>query len=91
MQTPQRVGGLFQLGVILLFIALLLQNVTLAGGDYRPVLIVALLLTLLADACFVAVFIRGRLAARSAAIVLLLPTIFVVADFLRRAPGTFAR
>jgi len=76
--------------VPLLILALILQTVTLANQDYSTVLIVALALTLVADCCFVAAFIRGRLAARCVSIVLMLPTVFVVADFMRRAPHSFS-
>ena len=69
--------------------ALILQNITLASEEYRTVLIVALLLTLAADICFATAFVRGSLAARCASVVLMLPTLFVVADFLRRAPHSF--
>ena len=68
-----------------MILALILQTITLASQDYRTVLIVALGLTLVADSCFVAAFIRGRLAARCASAVLMAPTVFVVADFMRRA------
>jgi len=70
--------------------ALVLQTITLASQDYRAVLIVALALTVVADSCFVAAFIRGRLAARCFSVVLMLPTLFVVADFMRRAPYSFS-
>jgi F0F1-type ATP synthase assembly protein I len=68
-----------------MILALVLQTITLASQDYRTILIVALVLTLIADCCFVAAFIRGRLLARCASVVLILPTVFVVADFVRRA------
>ena len=74
----------------LLIVALILQTITLASQDYRTVLIVALVLTLVADCCFVAAFIRGRLAARCMSFVLMLPTVFVIADFMRRAPHSFS-
>ena len=73
-----------------MIVALILQTITLASQDYRTVLIVALVLTLIADSCFVAAFIRGRLAARAVSVVLMLPTVFVVADFMRRAPHSFS-
>ena len=85
MHTSSGIGGFFGVGVPLMIFALILQNITLASQDYRTVLIVALMLTLVADCCFVAAFIRGRLTARCVSIVLMLPTLFVVADFMRRA------
>jgi hypothetical protein len=90
MHTSSRIGWLFGVGVPLMVLALLFQTITLASQDYRAILIVALALTLVADCCFVAAFIRGRLAARCVSIVLMLPTVFVVADFMRRAPHSFS-
>ncbi len=71
-------------------LALALQTLTLASHRYRTVLIAALLLTFAADSCFVSAFVRGRLVARCASVLLMLPTVFVVADFLRRAPHSFS-
>jgi len=71
-------------------LALILQTITLASEDYRAVLIIALVFALLADGCFIAAFIRGRIVARCASVVLMLPTLFVVADFVRRAPHSFS-
>ena len=71
-------------------LALILQSITLASQDYRTILTVTLVLTLVADCCFVAAFIRGRLAVRCASVVLMLPTVFVVAGFMRRAPHSFS-
>ena len=73
-----------------MILALVLQTITLASQDYRTVLITALALTFVADSFFVAAFIHGRLIARCASVVLILPTAFVVADFLRRAPHSFS-
>ena len=69
--------------------ALLLQTITLASQDYRTILVTALALTLIADGCFVTAFIRGRLVARCVSVILMLPTVFVVADFMRRAQHLF--
>jgi F0F1-type ATP synthase assembly protein I len=90
MHTSSRIGWLFGVGVPLLIVALILQTITLASQDYRTVLIVALLLTLAADICFATAFIRGRIAARCASVILMLPTLFVVVDFVRRAPHSFS-
>ncbi len=51
-----------------MILALILQTITIASQDYRTVLIVALVLTLVADCCFVAALIRGHLAARCASV-----------------------
>jgi len=80
---------LFVLGVAFMVVALLLQNVTLAGGRYGVTLLAALGLAAAADACFVGVAWRGRGGWRVAAVVGALPTLFVVADFVRRAPDAF--
>lgn len=90
MQTSLHIGWLFGLGVLLITVALALQTITLASQDYRAILVAALTLTLIADGCFVAAFIRGRLAARVISVVLMLPTVFVVADFMRRASDFFS-
>jgi hypothetical protein len=85
MGTSPRIGWLFGVGASLMIIALILQNITLVSQDYRTVLILALVFAIVADSCFVAAFIRGRFAARCASVLLMLPTAFVVADFVRRA------
>ena len=72
-----------------MILALILQTITLASQDYRTVLVTALAFALVADGCFVAAFIRGHLVARCASVVLMLPTVFVVADFMRRARHSF--
>jgi hypothetical protein len=90
MHVPKHTGWLFGVGIPLMIVALTLQNVTLTTGDYRALLIVALALTVLADGCFMAAFVRGGLAVRCASVVLMLPTLFVVADFMRRAPHSFS-
>lgn len=90
MHTSRRIGWLFGAGVPLMLVALLLQTVTLASQRYGSVLIAALVLTIIADCCFVAAFMRGRLAIRCISVALMLPTVFVVADFMRRAPHSFS-
>jgi hypothetical protein len=90
MHTSSRIGWLFGIGVPLMILALILQTITLASQDYRTVLIVALVLTLIADSCFIAAFVRGRVVARCVSFALMLPTLFVVADFVRRAPHSFS-
>jgi hypothetical protein len=37
-------------------VALILQTITLASGDYRTVLVVGLVLSFIADICFIAAF-----------------------------------
>ena len=74
----------FIVGIPLLLIALFLQTVTLASQSYRSTLISALVFTALADLCFIYSFRRGGIFARILSIVYLLPTLFVISDFLRR-------
>jgi hypothetical protein len=87
--TSKNTGWLFATGITLIFFALVLQTVTLASGQYASVLLSALALTIIADLCFVAAFKRGSLTARCLSVALMLPTLFIVADFLRRAPHSF--
>lgn len=70
--------------------ALTLENITVVPREaYRGVLLSALAFTVAADVCLVVVVRRGRTWQRIVAIVLMLPTLFVIADFLRRAPYVF--
>jgi|GEM_PF-4957224 len=89
MQTSTRIGGLFGLGVLLLIVALFFQSVTLASPRYEGVLITALVCTILADVCFIQTFRLGGLVIRCLSGLFLLPTCFIVADFMRRAPYLF--
>lgn len=89
METSARIGLWFGLGVPLLFVEFLFQTVTLSGGRYAGVLTTALILTIIADVCFVQAFKRGGMAARCFSVLLVLPTLFVVADPIRRGPHLF--
>jgi hypothetical protein len=61
------------------------QIITLANGDYRRVLCIALLGMVAADVCCWVVFSRrGRM--RWAALAFAAPSLFIVCDFVRRAP-----
>lgn len=76
-------------GVLLILFALANSLVTLTGGHYGVVLLTALSSAAL-SVCFMAVpFYRGPLGWRIAAIVLASPALFVVSEFLRRAPFAF--
>lgn len=80
-----RSGLLLVLAGFSMAVALACQNVTVAGGNYRHVLVTALGAMLVADACGVIVFRRGgRL--RWVAATLALPSLFILWDLLRRAP-----
>ena len=89
MQTSARIGLWFGLGVPLLLAALFFQTITLASQRYTGVLITSLVLTVVAGFCFVQAFRRGGLVARCFSVLLLLPALFVIADFIRRAPYLF--
>ena len=77
-------------GFPLLVIGVFLQSVTVVSTSYGTVLLTALGFTALADICFVLAFRRGGIISKAVAVVLLLPTLFVVSDFARRAPFVFS-
>ena len=62
---------------------------TVAVGGYRRVLATAIILTVTATLCFVLAFRKGGPLARIVCFVLVLPTIFVASEFIRRAPYAF--
>jgi hypothetical protein len=71
-------------------IAVVLQLVPLTDHrHYGTLLIASLAMTLVADTCFGFIIWKGTVVWKVAAVVLMLPTLFIVADFIRRAPGTF--
>jgi hypothetical protein len=80
---------LFFAGLACMFAAVCMQSVTLASQRYGTTLLTALALALAADVCLVAVARRGNAGWRVASTFTMLPTLFIVADFLRRAPYTF--
>jgi hypothetical protein len=82
-------GIFFAAGVAAMLCALFFQNVTLAGSSYWEVLVIALALTVFADACLAMVVWRGPNSLRLLALVAMGPTLFVLADFIRRAPYAF--
>jgi hypothetical protein len=89
MQNPISASLWVKAGVLFLVPALFLQNVTVANQSYREVLIAALIQTAVADVCFFRALLRGGVVMQCFCVLLLLPTLFVVADFIRRAPGAF--
>jgi hypothetical protein len=86
-----RSNGWWVLGVgfVLILGVLFLQTVTLVSGDYTKVLVIALALTVAADAFLIRAFFLGGVIVRSLSVLFLLPTLFVVGDFLRRTPHVF--
>jgi len=85
MSESKPIGWLLGVGLLLMVLALFFQTITLANGNYGLVLAAALALTVVADSCFIATFVRGGTAIRALSILLMLPTVFVIADFIRRA------
>ena len=79
----------YGIGLICMLFAVLLANVTIAGGSYDTVLVTVLLLTTAADGCLTVVAVREREGWRLAAILTMMPTLYVVADVLRRVLRTF--
>jgi hypothetical protein len=65
--------------------ALVCQNMTLTSQDYRGVLLAVVVCTGIALACCAPVFRRGGVA-RWGAVIIALPSIFIIFDLLRRAP-----
>lgn len=89
MKTSWRTMLPLGLGSLFMLAALFFQTVTLASQKYNGVLVTALVLAIVADLCLIVAFQRGRLAVRFLSGLLMLPTIFVVMDFFRRAPDSF--
>lgn len=72
-----------------MLIAFACSNVALARGSYAGVLITAMICGLLALVCLAIPFTRGPIGWRVAAVMFALPILFIVSDFLRRAPFVF--
>jgi hypothetical protein len=73
-----------------MFVALVYQNITVAGEDYRGELLIALAAMVVADLCCAVVFLRGG-GLRWVAVVIALPSVLIVLDVLRRAPYVWGR
>ena len=90
MRVPISSGMLLIVAAWLMAAALFGQTITLTSGDYRAILLASLAAMGAADALCAVVFFRGgRL--RWVAVAIALPTVFLVADFLRRAPAVWDR
>ncbi len=77
------------LGVLLMLIAFAGSNVTMAQDSYAGTLVTAMICRVLALACFAVPLVRGPIGWRVAAVIPALPMLFIVPDFLRRAPNVF--
>jgi hypothetical protein len=76
-------------GALLMLFALANTFVTLASGDYAITLLTALGSTMAAVCALAIPFIRGPASWRVLAVVLASPALFVLSDFIRRAPYAF--
>ena len=81
--------NLIWLGLLFMLLAFGCETVTVVGSDYRPVLTLALLFLIVADACLIWAFKRGGKLAKVIGIIILLPNLFIIPDFLQRAPYAF--
>lgn len=72
-----------------MLIALACSTVTLARGSYAGVLVTAMFCGLLALMCFSVPISRGPIGWRVAGVIFALPMLFIVSEFLRRAPYVF--
>jgi hypothetical protein len=77
------------MGVLLMLIAFSCSNVTLTRGSYAGMLLTAMICGSLALVCVAIPFGRGPIGWRVAAVIFALPMLFMVSDFLRRAPYVF--
>lgn len=73
---------------LLMMVALASVTITLANASYAGVLVTALTCTLLADTCCLVVFLRGGWV-RWVTLLVVLPSLFVYSEFLRRSGAVF--
>ncbi|MFT5469120.1 MAG: hypothetical protein ACI8UO_004235 [Verrucomicrobiales bacterium] len=78
-----------ELAICLLLAAFVLQNITLATGDYRKVLWTSLVLTVIAVGLLAWAFFRRGTIIRVVAVLFFLATFFLFNEFLRRSPSLF--
>jgi multisubunit Na+/H+ antiporter MnhE subunit len=81
-------GTLLTVADISMVVSLVLDNVTVAAGSYRGVLLGAIVGVAVSVTCCAVLVMRGGWI-RWVAIVSALPCLFVVWDFTRRAPYVF--
>jgi hypothetical protein len=77
-------------GYTAMVVALCFQNITVVG-DYLPVLLLALVFTVIADLCLFQAFHRGGTFVRWASGLGILPTLIVVVDVLSRLASSSPR
>lgn len=73
------------IAAICVVVAVFCATVTLAGGSYQMFLIVALVAMIIANCICVVVFLRAGLV-RWIAVMIALPSLFVICELLRRHP-----
>jgi|GEM_PF-6433284 hypothetical protein len=79
---------LLVVAVLLMLVSLFNENVTLATGDYRRALLTALVTMAIADLICLQDFLR-RHRARWVAVLIALPSLFILWDFVARAPSVW--
>jgi hypothetical protein len=82
-------SDLLILATLAMLVSLIAQNITLASGRYFGAFLVSIAALVAAGYCCWVVFRRGGWA-RWVAVMIVLPSWFVVLDWLRRLPGMLA-
>ena len=70
-------------------LALAGETVTLASQDYRVTLVISLLLMIAADIILIKEFRKGKIITKIITTIFMLPSLFIVYNFIRRAPYIF--
>jgi hypothetical protein len=82
--------AMLSVAALLMLVSLASENVTLVSQDYRAVLAGALATMIVADLlCVPSILRRGR--ERWIAVLIALPSLFILWDFARRAPYVFSK
>lgn len=81
--------SLLTVAALFMTVAIVCPFIDLASQDYRGVLLIGLGATTVAVGCCAGAFARGSAVARWSAVMIALPSLFIVWDFLRRAPAAF--
>jgi hypothetical protein len=82
--------AMLSVAALLMLVSLASENVTLVSQDYRAVLARALATMIVADLlCVPSILRRGR--ERWIAVLIALPSLFILWDFARRAPYVFSK
>ena len=84
-----RINGIAIAAGAILMLYALVNTLLTTTGDYRSVLLTAVACATLAVPCLAVPLVRGPTGWRVAAAVCAAPALFIVSDFLRRAPHAF--